>query len=1366
MFWRFGGYANISTLDTILDKPDVTLEELLDESDLIQELKQNNSKLIEYLRDENILRRLLEYVTAPSPYDDDEDRDINSEGAEQGGDAGEKRKSKESDKNEEDKEKEDKLRLKYAYVACEVLSSETWSIIEALMENQQHLRDFWAFLKRKPSLDPLQASYFTKINETLLDKKTEEMLEFFKSLDNIVPDMLQHVDCPMVMDLLLKIISLEKVEYGQGIVDWLQSKDLIPILLAYLSPDQTPSTQTSAGDFLKAVITISANASQNEQSCIGPNDLTRQLVSEPCVRNLISDMLQGGNPLTVGVGIVIEVIRKNNSDYDPDVGTGADSTPSSHDPIYLGTLLREFAKHVPDFMDLILSPNHTVTGEDGTTTVRRKELKVAFGKAIEPLGFDRFKTCELMAELLHCSNMGLLNERGSEAFVKERDVERERLKAEGKFSVHRNHSRAHTPIEDDRYSPSAMESRSPEGRKLEVQNRGEEDGFEDVTVSGVLNEEVKDDFDEKPDEDESKPSEKDPFADVGGSEDDFVDEPLSSPGLEAKHEKNNVGDESSLLPVPELDDRGPNSPTTAGLTDRVDGLELEKDTVMAGDETSELDPPGSAEAPAESSESSETSAPVQGTAQSEDTEVRTSSSETTLSPHPTDKPAPLFENREQSTQSEEAESSAPNFSQEQSQSDGRETAETSHGAEGDSSRSILMSGDETGFEPLIETDIDGSPVVGDFLKIMFVKHRVVPTILDFFFRFPWNNFLHNVVYDVVQQVFNGPMDRGYNRQLAIDLFETGRIIHRIVEGQERSDKAQAETNLRLGYMGHLTLIAEEVVKFTERHPAELLSQSVLDKVISEEWINYVEQTLAETRERDNAILGGVRPDLSVGPRQAVMNAVNAAQGFGNGASSALADAGLNGGGSSGLDSMDLASSAPGGFSLGGGSLLSGFGSSSDEEDEEMEEAEEDEGTRNLSAINSSDQFARYISSLSSSSPLSINSNNPSDSQTPPPNAPPPPPPSSNAPAPLNIPPSRARRQLAARLAMRTRREREEAERQRHGNLEVKNDSSHGKGERDAGRNNATATTTGDEDDEDDGWEGAEVEELDFGQVEGLDEVEGLEDVEMGLGSDSETAGLDLIGDMPRLRRLPSNESGVPGFANAASSENSESGGDSVGKAHLPHHPPHQPHITHHHHPRPRHHRRTSRPLSSSGSTTDANNTGSSNAGAEAQPRPSNSASMFSDLFTRHRSSRPSKSDSTSSSSSSSSEEEALVQATEKGEQGEDDQWSTDEDDSGAEGQGAIGFGTGGGDGANDNPFMGMSGNGQMRKLGAGNKKEKGSKSKKERRPSTTEARVRGLIDDDDDDEGHGLLGGKGGKIGAEAEGEGEGEGEEVFVRLG
>lgn len=218
MFWRFGGYANISTIDTILDKPDVTLEELLDESDLIQELKQHNTKLIEYLREDKILERLLEYVVAPklevvtSDEEPAEDKGKDAEGK------GKERFAAAAPPSEDEDEKE-KKRNRYAYVSAEVLSSDNWSICESLMENQALLRKFWEFLKLPPPLDPLQASYFTKVNEALLDKKTEEMLEFFKSIDGAVKNMLQHVDSPMVMDLLLKIISLEKAEGGQGIVD-------------------------------------------------------------------------------------------------------------------------------------------------------------------------------------------------------------------------------------------------------------------------------------------------------------------------------------------------------------------------------------------------------------------------------------------------------------------------------------------------------------------------------------------------------------------------------------------------------------------------------------------------------------------------------------------------------------------------------------------------------------------------------------------------------------------------------------------------------------------------------------------------------------------------------------------------------------------------------------------------------------------------------------------------------------------------------------------------------------------------------------------------------------------------------------------
>ena len=668
MFWRFGGYASISTIDTLLDKPDVTLEDLLEEPEITQELKQHNSKLIEFLREDHVLKRLMEYVTAPSLVNDDENDDDDAHEKDAAKDSGAEAEKKDEEKDvkdsdalknvldPEDLDKVEKTRLKHAYVACEILSSETWTILESMMENTTYLREFWDFLRRAPPLDSLQASYFTKVNETLLDKKTEEMLDFLRSLDGIVAALLQHVDNPMVMDLLLKIISLEKAEGGQGTVDWLQSQRLIPTLLSFLSPEQPASVQTSAGDFLKAIITISANATPNDQSCIGPNSLTRQLVSPECIQQLINAMLKGGNPLTVGVGIVIEVIRKNNSDYDPEHLGGPDSMPTPYDPIYLGNLLRLFVQHIPQFMALIQSPKHAVHDGNQLKTVDRGRLSSAWGAKIEPLGFDRFKTCELMAELLHCSNMGLLNEPGSDDYVRHRNAEREKLISEGFFNPHRNDHSGMDYNENtgDFTNGSTLDSGSPEDAKgAHMPRAGEEEGFEDVASSGVL-------AGEKQEGQETKK--------------ESSEQPATSQPAASQETPQPTSESETTANV-----ASPDTPaSTTGLVNQIGDIKLES-------------PPQGEQ--------------KQSTPNEKEKEP--------VSAQPEDVPPPLFAEKEQPSES---------AAQPTDQPEGTPAAPAQEEPIHDGSA-------EDPAEQYIQYDTDGRPVVGDYLKIQFVENKVVPTIL-------------------------------------------------------------------------------------------------------------------------------------------------------------------------------------------------------------------------------------------------------------------------------------------------------------------------------------------------------------------------------------------------------------------------------------------------------------------------------------------------------------------------------------------------------------------------------------------------------------------------------------------------------------
>lgn len=662
MFWRLGqgfGFQSSSAIEAILDKPEdeINLKELLEENGVLDECKSHNPKLLEYLCKPEVLSQLIDYILEV-----DETEIPSADGG-----------------------YEEPEHTRLSYIASEILSSDVWSICEACVENKTLMVKLWSFLDSEGPLNPLQASYFAKVNEHFLDKKTEETVAFIQSIDNFVEKILRHAETSAIMDLLLKFISMDRCNTAIGIADWLYSQGLIQSLLRLLSPYVDPDVQFTVADVIKAIIAISANS--NEPGVIGPNSLSRELVSRQTITTLTDYMTDSKAPhsatsLINGVSIVIELIRKNNSDYDvtPVLQMPLDThPPTTRDPIYLGTMLRLFAEKIPVFQKILLKPS---TESDLMPT--------SFGK-IKPLGFERFRICELYAELLHCSNMSLLSDPNGEAMVMQRDHLRDYL--------FRHNSCARDLVMSD-----------------------EDD--DDSTFSDKNSKDFKE------------------TEDMNGAED--------------------------------MHGRAP---------------QITKDNLNL-----------------------------------------------TTTDSPMSEAEPVSE---------------------EEYKDVMETAKALHHGDDDAAS-------DTSYEPLPESVIEDAkklPVIGDFLKIEFIQNNVIPTILDHFFDYPWNNFLHNVVYDVVQQVLNAPMDKDQNYALAVDMFKQGKITEKIVYGQELNDKKVAKpSGFRAGYMGHLTIIADEVVKFVE-HYSSTFDQELLNLINDEKWQNFVNKTLVETRNRDNQLLGGLEPSM-------------------------------------------------------------------------------------------------------------------------------------------------------------------------------------------------------------------------------------------------------------------------------------------------------------------------------------------------------------------------------------------------------------------------------------------------------------------------------------------------------------------------
>ncbi|XP_073746429.1 serine/threonine-protein phosphatase 6 regulatory subunit 2 isoform X3 [Callorhinus ursinus] len=146
-------------------------------------------------------------------------------------------------------------------------------------------------------------------------------------------------------------------------------------------------------------------------------------------------------------------------------------------------------------------------------------------------------------------------------------------------------------------------------------------------------------------------------------------------------------------------------------------------------------------------------------------------------------------------------------------------------------------------------------------------------LLDLFFKFTWNNFLHVQVELCIAAILShaageggaeasGP-DRGVDtpqpaasrpeNTMVAHLFQKCCLVQRILEAWEANDHAQAAGGMRRGNMGHLTRIANAVAQNLEKGPMQTHISDVIRGLPADcrgRWENFVEETLAETNRRN------------------------------------------------------------------------------------------------------------------------------------------------------------------------------------------------------------------------------------------------------------------------------------------------------------------------------------------------------------------------------------------------------------------------------------------------------------------------------------------------------------------------------------
>ncbi|UTT91729.1 hypothetical protein NDA17_007607 [Ustilago hordei] len=949
MFWRFG-FSSVSTLETLLDKPNVTLEDVLDEDDLLQECKSQNQKLINFLCQPRIIKRLMEHVVGTATV---------------GGTGG--------------KEWEEKVKFKYPYVASEVLScSEVWPIIDAIFSDpNEYLVPFWnAVLTSNPSASqaplpmhshplfaekdastsngssastsPLPhlsvtnftdysasasgnggssrsssdsesetegrlratsalengpgrgvlAGYWAKVNGAYLERKPIEMLEFIKEQPRVVERFVAHLETPAVVDLLFRIIQMEETMrtpvQTTDIIDWLSSQDLISRTVDLLAPNYSVDIHNTVSELLKAIIALSAPSpaalnqgqsqelggglGESQENAAGINNrLVRELASESIVRKMVGYMLDSQLPRQLHRRLTdvadeqlsqlsVQDLKKPSQRADASLSTLEEDVVSSSaldddddDESFARPLNpREFpasesrspgqfdhrgstATVRPDnLFPPVSAPTVPITSETCSST-----LVTCIGVFIELIrknNSDYFE--QHLLRTLHNHLVKRQSELTEKRLQKKEDEEA--AKANFKQEGGEGESNDAEKQEDPEAAQKAMNALDEE--EEDVQGM-EEAMVEIVDKMGlvhlgpmlrVLSERLSD-FQQLVNE----PRERD--VTIPTSVGDVA--PLTFERYRITELYAELLHCSNMALLNRAPGEGPQYSNDGVLMGGLEGLQTLARTLQGGDGPEVGDTPTGANDNGEQSKDAakkDDGADAAGAGETSATGQAASSPQ--ASGHGRDKSSTAASTDSTDEADDEALLNEVSLGHKPSSTI---EGSTSTAAAVDSEKDTKRESQSITTSDSLEEDKADSASIRSALSGLSLAELTTPQAVRS--TKPYRRY-QRVLYDILQQCFNGCMDVGLNRKLTVAVFDQGHLTSRIVEGRKQNEESVAgPRRIRLGYMGHMNLIAEETVKLLERYPLEV-ARPVERFTEREEWRQVVSETLEEIREKEGGPL--------------------------------------------------------------------------------------------------------------------------------------------------------------------------------------------------------------------------------------------------------------------------------------------------------------------------------------------------------------------------------------------------------------------------------------------------------------------------------------------------------------------------------
>ncbi|XP_019865401.1 serine/threonine-protein phosphatase 6 regulatory subunit 3 isoform X2 [Aethina tumida] len=383
MFWKQLTPSS-SGIETILAKEDVTLQEIMDTEYIINDCRGQNKVLIDFLLKPEIMEELIGLVT-----------------------------------KEPSSEIEERSRFKYPNIACELLTCDVPALNERLASDEALLNKLYSFLECD-KLNPLLASYFSKIMGTLIARKTEQnwlssqvtclqVLDFLKAKVTFITLMLKHLGTSAIMDLMLKIMTgVEGVESRQNILNWLDSQRVMQSLVSLLNPKIDNERHYNVAQLLCDFIKTARDSLRNSTERADPDPLLNTLESPETISLLLDQILNEEKSETAIVGgiqvllALLDVYQCNIPKYSAQNMYSTNINDEANDieqkQKIISNTTQSIRHRLADFHSLLLDPPN------------KSPINTTVGVLDPPLGNTRLQIVRLLASIISSNNEELIQE--------------------------------------------------------------------------------------------------------------------------------------------------------------------------------------------------------------------------------------------------------------------------------------------------------------------------------------------------------------------------------------------------------------------------------------------------------------------------------------------------------------------------------------------------------------------------------------------------------------------------------------------------------------------------------------------------------------------------------------------------------------------------------------------------------------------------------------------------------------------------------------------------------------------------------------------------------------------------------------------